>query len=92
MKEIASKILATLLSACAVLLLTAGICFADGDDEKDFEIAWNNMTEEQQYNASMELQAWAVGLDVKEFELFSRVVQAECDGVRASTRMRAVGR
>lgn len=80
MKETASKILATLLSACAVLLLTAGICFADGDDEKAFEIAWNNMTEKQQYNASMELQAWSVGLSVTEFELFSRVVQAECDG------------
>lgn len=79
MKETASKMLATLLTACAVLLLTAGICFADVSDEKAFEIAWNNMTEEQKYNASMELQAWSVGLDESSFKLFADVVEAESD-------------
>lgn len=70
------------MSIILIVLLFGNVCFADenSDKQKAFEIAWNNMTDEDQYNASMEYQAMAVGLDVTEFELFARVVQAECDG------------
>lgn len=80
MKEMIRAVITAIV--CVVLFST--VCFADevSDKEKQkaYEIAWNNMTEEEQYNASLELQAWSVGLDVREFEFFARVVQAECDG------------
>lgn len=78
------KKLLTIISATALTMsLLTGVCFADtkeNEQQKAYEIAWNNMSEEDKYNASMEMQAWSVGLSVTEFELFARVVQAECDG------------
>jgi len=78
MKTNTKKILATLLTvtmACTVLLTVNWTCFAD----EDVETAWEDMTEEEQYNASMEEQAEAVGLDVESFHLFANVVEAESD-------------
>lgn len=83
MKKFITEVLATVM----IVLLAGSVlwstdCQADDsvDKQKAFETAWNNMTEEDQYNASLEMQAWSVGLDEKEFELFARTVQAECDG------------
>lgn len=78
------EMIRAVITAIVCVVLFGMICFADerSDYEKQraYEIAWNNMTEEDQYNASLELQAWSVGLDVREFEFFARVVQAECSG------------
>ena len=40
---------------------------------------WNSMSDEQRYEASIELKARAVGLSVEEFRFFSSVVEAESD-------------
>ena len=78
------KFIKGVIVALLCVTMFSSICYADEitDTEKQraYEIAWNNMTEEDQYNASLELQAWSVGLDTKTFEFFARVVQAECDG------------
>lgn len=76
------NLIGMVMSIILIVLLFGNVCFADenSDKQKAFEIAWNNMTEEDQYNASMEYQAMAVGLSVEEFSLFASVVQAECDG------------
>lgn len=76
-----NRIRAVLVALFCVVLF-GNVCFADEESDKQraFEIAWNNMSEEDQYNASLEYQAMSVGLDVKDFEFFARVVQAECDG------------
>ena len=73
------KMIRAVITAMACLCLFGSICFAD-ETQKEFELRWNEMTEEEQYAASMEDQARAVDLSVTEFEFFARVVQAECDG------------
>lgn len=77
------KKLLTIISATTLTMsLLTGVCFADtkeNEQQKAYEIAWNNMSEEDKYSASMEIQAWSVGLSVTEFELFARVVEAESD-------------
>lgn len=77
-----NKIITSLLATALTLSLLSCVCFADtkdNDQQKAYEIAWNNMSDEDKYNASMEMQAWSVGLSVTEFELFARVVEAESD-------------
>ena len=78
------KIIRTVVVILLCVVFFGNVCFADETAEqqkqKAFEIAWNNMTEEERYDASMEYQARAVGLSETEFEFFARVIQAECDG------------
>lgn len=71
-----------LSSIILIVLLSGNVCFADEDSERQIALdrAWNSMSEEDQYDADIEYQANAVGLDVESFSLFARVVQAECDG------------
>lgn len=40
---------------------------------------WFSMTEDQRYESSIEMKANAVGMDVEEFDLMSRVIEAESD-------------
>lgn len=44
-----------------------------------YDRIWETMTEEQRYEADIELKARAVRMTVEEFELMSRVVEAESD-------------
>ena len=41
--------------------------------------AWSSMTEQERYESPVEYKARAVGLTVEEFDLMSRVVEAESD-------------
>lgn len=77
-----NKIFSVALSIIFCICILDSVCFAleDNTDQKAYEYAWNHMTEDEQYNASLDIQAWSVGLDVTEFEFCARVVQAECDG------------
>jgi len=68
-----NKTFSIVTSIILCIFLLGSVCYAD-------ETTWEDMTEEEQYNASMEEQAEAVDLSVTEFEFFARVVQAECDG------------
>lgn len=65
------KIIAALLAAITLNAETAEDWAADR--------AWFYMTEEQRQEASIELKARAVGMTVEEFDLMSRVVEAESD-------------
>lgn len=77
-----NKIFSVALSIIFCICILDTVCFAleDNTDQKAYEYAWNHMTEDEQYNASLDIQAWSVGLSVEEFSLFASVVQAECDG------------
>lgn len=78
------KFIKGVIVALLCVTMFSSICYADEssdyEKQKAFEIAWSHMSDEEKYDASIEYQAMSVGLDVKEFEFFARVVQAECDG------------
>ena len=50
-------------------------------DSQDYALdtAWSHMTEEQRYEADIEYKARAVRMTVEDFDLMSRVVEAESD-------------
>lgn len=58
--------------ACLTIFLETGEDWAR-------DRAWHSMTEEQRYEASIDLKARAVGMTTEEFDLMSRVVYAESD-------------
>ena len=64
----------------AVSIFLACVIFM-GETGEDWmkDRAWHSMTEEQRYEASIDLKARAVGMTVEEFDLMSRVVYAESD-------------
>lgn len=61
------------LILCGALLF--GECATDWNNDR----IWNSMTQEQRYEAPVELKARAVGLTEEEFRFFSCVVEAESD-------------
>lgn len=64
----------------AVSVFLACVIFM-GETGEDWmkDRAWNSMSEEQRYEASIDLKARAVGMTIEEFDLMSRVVYAESD-------------
>ncbi len=70
-----------LTSMLMVVFLTAGAfgfrTNADDDKESTYYYQWNNATDEERYELPVEVKAWAVGLSVNEFTLFSKVVESE---------------
>lgn len=60
-------------------ILAAAILNAETAQEWQADRAWFSMTEEQRMEAPTELKARAVGLTTDEFDLMSRVVEAESD-------------
>lgn len=60
-------------------LFAAVIIGGESPEQWAFDRQWNSMTEEQRYEASIELKARAVGLTEEEFIFFSSVVEAESD-------------
>ena len=64
--------------AVSICLACLTIFFETGEDwAKDR--AWASMTDEQRYEAPIEMKARACGMSVEEFDLISRVVEAESD-------------
>jgi hypothetical protein len=77
------KVIRAVISSLLMVSLFGSYVRADETDDKAkyvMDSAWGSMTQEQKYNADIEYQANAVGLSVKEFNLFARVVEAESDG------------
>lgn len=70
-----------LTSMLMVVFLTAGAfglrANADSEKESTYYYQWNNATDEERYELPVEVKAWAVGLSVNEFTLFSKVVESE---------------
>ena len=68
---------------CIVVLLgtTAVGVNADTSSSREdvYYFQWNNATDEERFELPVEVKAWAVGLTVSEFTLFSRVVESEAD-------------
>lgn len=63
-----------------IAVLLAAVTFGtETPDDWARDRAWNSMTEEQRYEAPIDLKARSVGLTEDEFELMSRVVEAESD-------------
>lgn len=60
-------------------ILAAAILNAETAQEWQADRAWFSMTEEQRMEAPTELKARAVGLTIDEFDLMSRVIEAESD-------------
>ena len=66
----------------SIILLNLDYVKADEIDQGQLYIydrIWENMTDEQRYEADIELKARAVRMTVEEFDLMSRVVEAESD-------------
>lgn len=77
------KVIRAVISSLLMVSLFGSYVRANETDDKAkyvMDSAWGSMTQEQKYNADIEYQANAVGLSVTEFNLFARVVEAECDG------------
>lgn len=60
-------------------LLLMSVMGGESAEEWAIDRQWNSMTEEQRYEASVEVKARAVGLSEEEFIFFSSVVEAESD-------------
>ena len=67
-----------MIKAISLCLACLVIYFETGEDWSR-DRAWASMTEEQRYEAPIEMKARAVGMTVEEFDLISRVVEAESD-------------
>jgi N-acetylmuramoyl-L-alanine amidase len=65
----------TLLS----ILMAVTMLGAETPEDWAADRIWNSMSEEQRYEASIELKARSVGLSEEEFIFFSSVVEAESD-------------
>lgn len=61
------------------ILLASVVIGAETPTDWAADQQWNSMTDEQRYEASIELKARAVGLSEEEFIFFSSVVEAESD-------------
>ena len=61
-----------------IILTCLVICCETGEDWAR-DRAWSSMTDEQKMEAPIEMKARAVGMTVEEFDLISRVVEAESD-------------
>ncbi len=70
------------------ILLASVIIGAETPDQWAIDRQWNSMTDEQRYEASIELKARAVGLSEEEFIFFSSVVEAESDRGSSEESMR----
>ena len=64
--------------AVSICLACLTIFFETGEDWAR-DRAWASMTDEQRYEAPIEMKARACGMTVEEFDLISRVVYAESD-------------
>ena len=63
-----------------IAVLLAAVTFGtETPDDWARDRAWNNMTDEQRYEASTDMKARAVGLTEEEFIFFSSAVEAESD-------------
>ena len=67
-----------MIEAVSVFLACVIFMGETGEDWMN-DRAWHSMTEEQRYEASIDLKARAVGMTEEEFDLMSRVVYAESD-------------
>lgn len=67
-----------MIEAVSIFLACIVIASETGEDWAK-ERAWASMTDEQRYEAPIEYKARAVGMTVEEFDLISRVVEAESD-------------
>lgn len=63
----------------ATVLLASQLLGAETPEDWAADRIWSSMTDEQRYEASVELKARAVGLTEEEFRFFSCVVEAESD-------------
>lgn len=68
-----------MIKAIATVLLSVSLLGAEVAQDWNNDRIWNSMSDEQRYEASVDLKARAVGLSVDEFIFFSSVVEAESD-------------
>lgn len=62
-----------------VAALMAVVMCAETPNDWALDNAWHSMNEQQKYEAPLELKARAAGMTEEEFDLISRVVEAESD-------------
>lgn len=68
-----------MIKALATVLLSVSLLGAEVAQDWNNDRIWNSMSDEQRYEASVELKARAVGMSEEEFIFFSSVVEAESD-------------
>lgn len=68
-----------MIKLLTTVLLSATLLSAEIPQDWNNDRIWNSMTDEQRYEAPIELKARAVGLTEDEFIFFSSVVEAESD-------------
>ncbi len=61
------------------VFLACSVFFAETGEDWAMDRAWLSMTDEQRMEAPIEMKARAVGISVEEFDLMSRVIEAESD-------------
>lgn len=68
-----------MIKTLATILLSMSLLGAEVAQDWNNDRIWNSMSDEQRYEASVELKARSVGMTEEEFIFFSSVVEAESD-------------
>lgn len=68
-----------MIKLLATILLSTALLCAETPQDWNNDRVWSSMTDDQRYEASVELKARAVGLTEEEFRFFSACVEAESD-------------